>query len=535
MKNNLINNEKIYLGKRGYILKKEYFNSEQLEKIKKELTVKPNVPNTFNENVKTFKVYLENKNKMYIPKFYGIKNFGIPDINKIPDGDDINIEFAFSLRDEQKAPCNIAIEKYNSTGGGILDLQCGFGKTILACYLISKMKKKTLVIVHKTFLLNQWVERINQSLPTAKIGIIQGDKFDIKDADIVIGMLQTIWNKDFPLNAFDSFGHVIIDECHTISSEKFSRALFKINSKYMLGLSATPNRQDGLTKVLKWHIGDIIFSKSTINLNTVNVERIIINSNNQEYKKELVDYRGRTKQATMINNISECKNRIYAIIKFAIETLKEHPERQILILGDRKKQLNDIYNLVTENNYCSVGYYIGGMSEPALKESEKKQLILGTYAMASTGLDIKSLNCLVLATPRSDIIQSIGRILRQEHNNLNPKIIDIVDTFSVFNNQSKKRFNVYKKRKYLVEDISIDIDDFKIISRKEYNFLEKSCDKTNFLEKSCDKTNFLEKSCDKNNNNNFLEKSCWGGEEGGEEDGKKGNRKIPNLCFSKPL
>ena len=462
--------EKTYLGKRGYILRKKKLTEEELENIRSELTVKPNVPTTFNDNIKSFKVFLENKNKIYVPKFYGTTRFGKAEVNKIPEGQNINIDFVFNLREEQKKPANVAIEKYNSTGGGILHLQCGFGKTIIACYLISKMKKKTLVIVHKEFLLNQWVERINQSLPDAKIGVIQGDKFDIEGKDIVIGMLQTIWNKNFPLNAFDSFGHVVIDECHRISSEKFSRALFKINSKYMLGLSATPTRQDGLTKVLKWHIGDIIFSMKVKNVNEVDVKRVMVFSNNQEYKKELVDFRGRVQMSTMINNIAYCKIRTYAIIKFIVDTLNEHYERQILLLSDRKQQLEDIYNLVTENDYCSVGYYIGGMKEAQRKESETKQLILGTFSMAKEGLDIKSLNCLILATPKSDIIQSIGRILRQKHDNLNPKIIDIVDTFSVFNNQAKKRLSVYKKRKYNVEDIMIDIDNLKVLGKKTHNF-----------------------------------------------------------------
>ena len=109
--------------------------------------------------------------------------------------------------------------------------------------------------------------------------------------------------RDFSLDAFDSFGHVVIDECHRIPSEKFSRALKKINTKYMLGLSATPTRSDGLTKVLKWYIGDIFYSMKVQNNNTVDVERLIIYSENEDYKRELIDFRGRVKISTMINNI----------------------------------------------------------------------------------------------------------------------------------------------------------------------------------------------------------------------------------------
>lgn len=479
MKLNEINNEKSYLGKRGYILKKDLLTDEELDKIRKELTVKPNILNNFNDNVRSFKVYLENKKKIYIPKFYGNNKFGKACVNKIPEGLNIDLNFVFKLRDDQKIPVQKALDSYNKLGGGILHLQTGFGKTIIACHLISRMKKKTLVIVHKEFLLDQWVERINQSLPGARIGIIQGNKYDVEDKDIVIGMLQTIWSKKFPLNAFYSFGHVVIDECHRISSEMFSKALFKINSKYMLGLSATPTRKDGLTKVLKWHIGDIFYSMKFKSINEVNVERVILFSNNvDEYKKELVDYRGRVLMSTMINNICYYKIRTFSIIKFVVDTLNESIDRKILVLSDRKKQLEDIFNIVTENEYCSVGYYVGGMKDKERKESEGKQLILGTYSMAKEGLDIKSLNCLFLVSPKSDIVQSVGRILRQKHDNLNPKIVDFVDTFSVFNNQSKKRFNLYKKRKYSVKDIMLDIDNLKVLGTKEYNFKDKKSKKS---------------------------------------------------------
>ena len=345
-------------------------------------------------------------------------------------------------------------------------------KTIIALYLIAKLGKKTLVIVHKDFLLNQWIERIEECIPKARVGIIQGKKFDIEDKDIVIGMLQTIWQRDFSLDAFDSFGHVVIDECHRIPSEKFSRALKKINTKYMLGLSATPTRVDGLIKVLKWYIGDIFYSMKVQNDNTVNVERLIIYSDNEDYKRVLIDYRGRVKISTMLNNICYFLIRSYAIIKMIKDTMDDHEDRQILLLSDRKRQLEDIYNVIIEKNICSVGYYVGGMKHKKLKESEGKQLLLGTFSMAKEGLDIKSLNCLILASPKSDIIQSVGRILRQKHENIQLKIIDIVDNFSIFKNQAIKRFKLYKKRNYNIKDIKIDIDEQKILDIKEYNFLE---------------------------------------------------------------
>ena len=99
------------------------------------------------------------------------------------------------------------------------------------------------------------------------------------------------------------------------------------------------------------------------------------------------------------------------------------------------------------------------MTPKALKESESKTLILATFPMANEGLDIVALNTLILASPKSDIIQSIGRVMRQKHLTIIPKIIDIVDDFSVFGNQSIKRLKIYEKRKYKIRNIFFDLDE----------------------------------------------------------------------------
>ena len=117
---------------------------------------------------------------------------------------------------------------------------------------------KTLVIVHKTFLQNQWYDRIKQ-FTNARIGIIRQNKVDIKDKDIVIGMLHSISMKDYPEEVFTGFNIVVFDEIHHIPARTFSKALFKTIYKYTIGLSATPTRADGLTKIINWHIGDIIY------------------------------------------------------------------------------------------------------------------------------------------------------------------------------------------------------------------------------------------------------------------------------------
>ncbi len=461
-----------YIGKRGYIIRKNKFKDEEIEELKKDLHVKPNIQGDYGAEAEPYDVFLENDNKIYIPKFYGIEKFGsVPtEFNTTPPGRDIQVEFNLQLRPEQKVPAEKVMEAYYNRGGGILSLYCGAGKTILALYFISQLKKKTMVIVHKEFLMNQWKERIEFALPGAKVGIIQANKCDT-DCDIVIAMLQTLSMKQFPRETFDDIGHVIIDECHRIPSKVFSRALFKINCPYMLGLSATPNRKDGLTKVLKWFIGDIIYSlKARKERSIVEVERLLCESELEEYNKEVTGYNGNVQIATMINNICGYYKRTFMYMKRVVDELNKHPSRQILILSDRKQHLLDMEKCALQMGVTSIGYYVGGMKEKDLKKSESCRLLLGTFPMANEGLDIKSLNGLVIASPKSDIIQTVGRILRQKHD-INPLIIDVVDQFSVFGNQAKKRFEFYRKNKYQISDLTIHIDDNNggvVSKKKEY-------------------------------------------------------------------
>ena len=501
-KNIKTNKEKKYLGKRGYIINKSFFQENELQEIRDELNVTPFSNMDYGIPETPFKVYKENSTHMYLPKYYGNNKFGKCDKSIVPEGENIDLKFNLQLKEEQKLPAEKTIESYHKEGGGILTLPCGFGKTILALYFISVLKKKTLVIVHKEFLMNQWVERIQFALPEARIGIIQGNKCEIENKDIIIGMLQTLSMREFERDTFDTIGHVIIDECHRIPSRIFSQALFRIHSKYMLGLSATPTRKDGLTKILKWFAGDIIYSVKMNEKNVVKVERYLLESDNDNYNQEVLSFKGQVQMATMVNNISNYLKRTKIIIDLVVKELNAHESRQILILSDRKQQLKDMETLLIEAKIESVGYYVGGMKKEKLKENENCRVLLGTFPMASEGLDIPSLNGLVLATPKSDIIQTVGRISRIKHNNIQALIIDMVDCFSLFEKQSKKRLDVYKKKAYEVEDIKYNIETTNVLGRKKYFFhnVLKKDKKTNDSDNSDDDE---DNKCDDDNN-----KSC---------------------------
>lgn len=440
-----------YLGERGYSIYKTALSIQEQQSIREELTVKPYIPNS---PVKgdSFPIYRESENKMYVPRYYGIETYGIPDEIKISEGDDINVPFIGELRDYQIDITNkfyeVATKDGEYGGGGLLDIHTGAGKTVMALKIISMLKKKTLIIVHKGFLVMQWEERIRQYLPSAKIGRIQAQTIDIKDKDIVIGMLQSLSMKDYPRGMFDSFGLTIVDEVHHISSEVFCRSLTKIVTKYTLGLSATMQRKDGLTKVFKMYLGDIIYKMKRDKEHEVLVRGIEYKVVDEEFNKVEYDFRGNAKFSTMISKICDFNPRSEFILEVLKNERKRDPKQQIIILAHNKSLLTYLFKAIEHRNIATVGYYIGGMKEAELKKSESKEIIVATYAMAAEALDIKSLTTLLLASPKTDVVQAVGRILRQKGHQ--PVILDIIDSHEPFQKQWLKRKAYYAKEGYKI-------------------------------------------------------------------------------------
>jgi superfamily II DNA or RNA helicase len=440
-----------YLGQKGYTLLKKELTPEKIKEIISDLTVKPHVHGgPVNTNQPIFFVYRESEHKIFVPHYYGIEKFGLPGSIKLKEGLDINLIFNGALRENQE----IVVKKYidhvkkNNYSGGLLELPCAYGKTVLSLNIISQLKKKTFIIVHKEFLMNQWIERIQQFLPNARIGKIQGQIIDIDNKDIVIGMLQSLSMKEYPASTFESFGLTIIDEVHHISSQTFSCALFKLVTKYMLGLSATMNRKDGTTNIFKMFLGDVIYKGKRDEERNVIVRAIDYYIDDDDFNNVVHDYRGNVQYSTMISKLCSYNHRSEFIIKVLSDMLIENPNQQIMILAHNKNLLKYLHDAIKHRNISSVGYYVGGMKEADLKETEGKQIVIATYSMAAEALDIKTLTTLIMATPKTDIEQSVGRILREKHSQ--PIVVDIIDSHIPFQNQWKKRKTFYMKENYKI-------------------------------------------------------------------------------------
>lgn len=586
-----------YLSQKGYAIIKEG-NEECVTYLRELLTVEPKAnPNMYNpEDDKSFPVYRENSRKIYIPRNLGFQLFGVPKYDTLHTGETAeNLVFIGNLRKEQLEPVNAFIEAAQDPvrRGGIISVGCGFGKTILSLYIACHFKKKTLVLCHKEFLMNQWKERIAQFIPTARVGMIKAKEITYENKDIVIASVQSICMKEYDSTIFKDFGFVACDECfpytqkiateigyieigilyddwisakelprvlsynkttgkteyknitfawrrenkelfklyfsnnsyirctynhkiltpygyikayklekgcivkcnydtyleitkiekiineklnvydievehnhnficengpivhncHHLSAEVFSRALPKIIAPIMLGLSATLDRKDGLRKVFEWHLGKPVFqlkgARADLLVKLLNVPNL---DPCPEYGKELVMWNGKKNCAGMINAICSWEDRNKLIMDTLEKILKEEPDRRVLILSDRKGHLKIFENEIKRRKLGTIGYYVGGMKESALKESESKDIILGTYPMASEGMDIPVLNTLVLASPISSIEQSIGRVQRQKPHERKymPMVIDVCDNFSLYTNQARKRIEFYKKHGYKI-------------------------------------------------------------------------------------
>ena len=473
------------LSQRGVVLIKDNFSDGKIKLIKSELTVEPFIQKEYQFNVKKYNIYMENDKKLYIPRFYAVEN-NIPfSFERMPvKKQRPRLKFTGGLRPLQEEAKSAFLKANEEVGGGIISLATGQGKTVVALNIVCELGVKTLILVHQSFLMNQWKERIEQFVPKARIGIIQQDIFQIADKDIIIAMIQTVCKRNFTIEQraqLKEVGFLITDEAHHISSEHFNRALFKVGARSILGLTATPRRKDKLERVFQWHLGKVVFTPPA-GQRRAGLQPIV---NSVKYHGEGKDFQEQRNQAQqisipmMLSKIVKNKERNMFVVE-QIQKMVNEPGRHILVLSDRRAHLQVMQRMLSlKYPITTTGFYIGGMKQEELKESETKQVLFATYSMVSEAFDLPSLNTLFLTTARSDIEQSVGRILRKAHVEVAPMIIDITDQFSIFFAQGRKRISFYRSKGYKIifssnkknqsvdQNIDQDVDEFESPKKRQ--------------------------------------------------------------------
>jgi superfamily II DNA or RNA helicase len=451
------------LSSRGYAVRKSSLQKDEILSLKRTLTVTPlshpdyPVPDSF-------PVYESGGNWIRVPRHFGIENFGKPEMNVQKDCplDEDRCMFKGELRPAQLIPHEKTLEHLVEKQTGLLSLMTGSGKTFIALSLLSTLKQRTCILVHMSPLLQQWKSEINRFLPSLRVGIVQQTKKKItKDVDVYLMMIQTLLNvQDVP----PIFGFTIFDEAHHLPSQTFSKILFKVNAKYILALSATPERKDGLSGVITWHLGDLIYQerpdRRDQNTTFVKICRF-------SHPTLRLDPRDKN-HAGKITSISENVHRNLYIMRVIEDIIAKDTKnkRRIVVFVERRTHATLIWGEICGvlkrlgNNEATCGLALGGMKKALIERELTKSIVVATYKAISEGISIEQLNTVVFASPKRDVVQALGRIFRKTHKDVNPLIVDFSD--AALRGQERARLQTYRKElngnilvEYLNEEMAV--------------------------------------------------------------------------------
>jgi superfamily II DNA or RNA helicase len=329
-----------------------------------------------------------------------------------------------------------AAEAMLRSHGGLLNLACGKGKTVLALYLIAKRKVPALVIVNNTTLINQWRERIEQYLEVpGGVGLIQGPPrgWDWEGRGVTLAMIHSLGlrHEELPEGIDRAFGLVIYDEVHHVSAPLFlpTAPLF-YGERH--GLTATTGREDGLEAMYQYHVGRVYFRDLTQDLKP----RVYFqacdyrpNTNDPEVRAEISDKGGRPSIPRLRNYLGtrpECNEFIASKIQKALDS-----GRKVLALSHSVEQLRMLNSMFADSGLCT------GREKPEdrLVTLRTKRVSFGTLQLVKEALDEDTLDTLFFLTSFGSsaieeggfntLQQGFGRIQRYREGKKTPVVVFI--------------------------------------------------------------------------------------------------------------
>lgn len=408
---------------------------ESRKKINKELEIK--IENKFNTGANRYIYPFEIINdNIILPFSYGVKSLNIkrPTRKQFPT---VNINFNGKARPEQNEVLDEAITKLSKTGSILLSMYCGFGKTACAIKLACNVNFRTLIIVNKIILIKQWEESINKFCPDATVQKLTA-KSKQKICDFYIMNAQNVekLGKEF----FSEIGLVIVDEAHLIMAETLSRSLQHIFPRYIIGLTATPYRPDGLDKLIELYFGNYkivrkLWRKHTVFKISTGFKPTIEYANN-----------GRVNWGVVLDSQANNQERNEMIIKI----LKHFSDRNFLVLTKRISQGKYLIERLKEENE-DVTSLIGNKQEFEVNS----RILIGTSSKVGVGFDHPKLNALLLAGDLEEyFVQYLGRVFRTKDDE--PIIIDLVDKYSILEKHYNTRRKIYQDHGGTVKNFNIN-------------------------------------------------------------------------------
>jgi len=394
-----------------------------------------------------------------LPKFYGMSLFGKPQKDLRTFENKINIEFCKDkkLRDYQEICVKNTLEKLNEWGGATIIADCGAGKTAMSLYICSQLKVKTLVICNRLFLMEQWKSEIFNWVPGCSVGWLQGSEetggtdYDIHK-DIVVASIESLSRCLHKKEDLKTFNFVIVDEMHHLGAKTLSQVLPKLPARYILGVTATPDRADNLEHVLYWLAGPTSFVYKRIPEITGKKSNVTIQIKNIKCKH--VNYEGKYMQ--LVKELEHDMKRHIQIINIVKDL--EKTRKKILIVTSSVAHGDNLCREFSDSVFIH-----GGIRQEYIcfAKSSKCKVVVATYQYMEEGYDDPTLDTVVLALPRSKIQQVIGRCERFHEGKLDPLVIDIVDSHYYFKGMFRKREKFYKDRKFIIkreEGVEVEVE-----------------------------------------------------------------------------
>lgn len=341
---------------------------------------------------------------------------------------------------------------------GVVVAPCGSGKTQIGLEIAARLGGKTLWLTHTHDLLTQSMERAKSlfGLQGKDYGTITGGKIDIGRV-ITFATVQTMVNIDLAAIK-DCFDVVIVDECHHAVGTPtrimmFSKVVSSLKARYKYGLTATPKRADGLIRCMFALIGEKVYEVEASDVSE-RVCPVTVEFKKTEYKPDLDKILmpdGTLSHVAFINELVKNEDRNKLIVDDVCAF-----NGTCLVLTDRVAHIQMLKRMLEDRGVgvCALSAATGKQAKRdregairALNNREVKVLI-ATYALAREGLDIPSLNLLVMATPQKNdvtVTQSAGRVARKAEDKACGVVYDYIDDFAMLGAWQKKRLRIYKR------------------------------------------------------------------------------------------